>query len=200
MKIFSFRFKNKFDFANSDVRVNQPTDWNPANGDLPCLFILHPSGGDQPACFFKNHKDNIEKGNMAVLALGTERLAFPEGSKSPYFHCLSYGIPSPNQDMEKEKCFRAFIEKVQKLDKWPAASEMWDQVWSLVDKKVVYPENLVAYYLALVAGKEHSKLLPELENDAMNDYENLKKAYGPVKGTFGKAGIKKLFEEMAKAL
>lgn len=163
-------------------------DGDSSDLDDHTLAFIHAGTGQGES--EENWKNEVRCGQERYVVFVSSRL-WSSSSNSNSNEAGIYHITQPLPTIAKY-----LSDNPGKIDSFKQSCEKGAPDWSVFEP-VIYPENLVAYYLALVAGIEPPS---GLETEANKNYEELAKAHGPVEGTFGQDGIKKLFEKMATAI
>lgn len=149
----------------------------PAGNGIPanCLAFVHP--GEHQTDWEAVANPNA---NRYVVLVSSVQLS----STTDGVYCIKTSLPI------LAKFLNSNIDKVKSFKK---SCEEGNPDWSVFES-VVYPDALVACYLAMVANEP--TLLEELKEEAEEDFKKLRAKHG-CGGAFDREGIKELFQKMA---
>ena len=188
MNIYGERISEKF----NDMKGIINYDWSNAPGPS-CLILLHPTTEKDISTLYDKHKEAVNNRQTAVLVLSTSVFLPPAGANSDFFHCLSYGIPTPCENKLIRSRFSELINRVKAMKDWSSVNMR--HLWETVDPP--YPEHLVAWYLLLVARGQGVTIteLHDLSSQAQREFEMLCTASDMTGIRFDRSGIATLFSK-----
>ena len=188
MNVYEERIYQKFEGATTGDAYNASALLS------PCLILLHPSSVDGIATVYRDHRDEIDGGSIAVLVVGTSVWQPPHGASPNFLHCLSYGIPSPCRNQIIIERFKDLVKRVRSLQDW--STEDMRTFWEIVDPP--YPEYLIAWHLVSVAKQQGINITEpeELEEEARREFNMRCSMHKMTDIAFNRAGILKLFSQL----